>query len=199
MDILIVGGFLGSGKTSLIMPLLKGMTAQGLTCAVVENEIGEVGIDDALIEETGLQVTPLFGGCVCCQISGNLISAIHKIQDDISPDWVVVEMTGLALMDGIRDVFVQYGRAGIVVHTVSVVDLSRWVHLRGALAIVFDRQVAGADLVLLNKTDVREADAGIVEEILTLAPGAKVLSLSADTKTEAKLWPLLSPYFKHEN
>ncbi len=188
MDILIVGGFLGSGKTSLISLLVRGLVNTGKTCAIVENEIGEVGIDDALIRETGLAVTPLFGGCVCCQISGDLLTAIHRIQDELAPDWVVVEMTGLALLDSIRDLFQQYGRHDIRVHTLSVVDMSRWQYLVGILSTVFNHQISGADVILINKTDVAEPNDETYSMIREQAPNAIISKLDEAIKQPDALW-----------
>ncbi|MDR1204291.1 MAG: cobalamin biosynthesis protein P47K [Peptococcaceae bacterium] len=199
MDILIMGGFLGSGKTTIIKQLIRGLVNDGKTCAVIENEIGDVGIDDVLIGEAGLTVTPLFGGCVCCQITGDLMTAVHRIQDEISPDWVVVEMTGLALMDSIRDTFEEYGGPGFKIHTVSVVDMSRWIHLMGALAVVFDNQVEGADVVFLNKTDVAAPVPETYEIIGQKAPGAVISCLDAAKKEPGPLWAeLLRCIGEHE-
>lgn len=191
MDILIIGGFLGSGKTTLVKSLIRGLVDDGKTCAIIENEIGEVGIDDAIIEEAGLQVTPLFGGCVCCQISGNLISAIDKIEEEVGPDWVIVEMTGLALMDSIRDTFERYGKADARIHTLSIADLSRWKHLVGALSMVFDRQVEGADVIWLNKTDIAAPTEDTYRVLQEKAPDAIIAELDEASKQPDALWMLL--------
>jgi G3E family GTPase len=188
MEILIMGGFLGSGKTTIIKQLIRGLVNDGKTCAVVENEIGDVGIDDILIGEAGMEVTPLFGGCVCCQITGDLMAAVRRIENEIAPDWVVVEMTGLALMDSIRDAFKEYGRPSLKIHTASVVDMSRWKHLMGALAIVFDGQVEGADVVFLNKTDIAPPTSETYEIIGRKAPGAVICRLDAAKKEPDELW-----------
>ncbi len=191
MDILILGGFLGSGKTSIIRLLIRGLVNAGKTCAIIENEIGEVGIDDALIDEAGLSVTPLFGGCVCCQISGSLLAAIDQIKEEIAPDWVIIEMTGLAMMDSIKDLFDKYSQPDITTHTVSLVDMSRWKYLLTALSIVFDRQIAGADIVLLNKTDIMPPTDEVLQIIADKAPGALIRSLDDADKQPDQLWQLL--------
>ena len=68
--------------------------------AIIENEIGEAGVDDKLLSDGGFQVRPLFGGCVCCQITGDLVTAVEEIRKDLDPDWLIVEMTGLAVPAG---------------------------------------------------------------------------------------------------
>ena len=192
MEILLCGGFLGSGKTTLINRLLHGMTDRGLTAAVVENEAGQEGIDSALVGGGALRVTPLFGGCVCCQISGALLEAIHQIEDELAPDWAVVEMTGLALMDGIRDTFRQYGRPGLKLHTLSVVDMARWPKLVRGMEPVVRRQLAGADVVAVNKVDLCPATPEALTQIAAFAPGAAVVQMSAAGLEPAAAWDLIS-------
>lgn len=188
MDILLCGGFLGSGKTTLINKLLRGMTAQGLTVAVVENEAGQEGVDAALVAAGGIRVTPLFGGCVCCQISGELLSAVQRIEEALSPDWVVVEMSGLALMDGIRDTFRRYGRPGLALHTLSVADMARWPKLLRAMEPVVRRQLAGADVVAVNKVDLVSADPAALDQMAALAPGAVLVPMSAAGAEPERVW-----------
>ena len=191
VNILLCGGFLGSGKTTLINRLLRGMTACGLTAAVVENEAGQEGIDSALVGDGSIKVTPLFGGCVCCQISGALLEAVQTIEDEIRPDWVVVEMTGLALMDGIRDTFRQYGRPSLALHTLTVVDMARWAKLIRGMEPVIRRQITGADVVAVNKTDLCPVTPEALAQIEGYAPGAAVVSLSAAGLDPAGAWTLI--------
>lgn len=196
MQVLLFGGFLGSGKTTVINRLLRDMTSAGLTAAVVENELGDVGIDDALVSQTGVQVTPLFGGCVCCQIAGDLLTAVGKIQEQVHPDFLVVEMTGLAMMDGIRDVFARYGKPELALHTISVVDMARWPKLLRAMEPLVRRQLSGAELVLVNKADAVSAKAEELEQISALAGGAPCRILSARAAEDGTVWHLLQEVLK---
>ena len=188
VNILLCGGFLGAGKTTLINKLLRGMTARGLTVAVVENEAGQEGIDTALVEAGGIRVTPLFGGCVCCQISGEMLTAVQRIEDELAPDWVVVEMSGLALMDGIRDTFRRYGRPSLVLHTLAVADMARWPKLLRAMEPVIRRQLAGAGVVAVNKVDLAPPGAGELAQVAELAPGAVLVPLSAAGAEPVQVW-----------
>jgi G3E family GTPase len=192
MKIIIFGGFLGSGKTTVIRRLIKGLVAAGRTCAIIENEIGQEGIDDALLREAKVEITPLFGGCVCCQISGSLIEAVARIQEQVSPDYIIVEMTGLAMIDGIRDLFEKYGRPDVEIRTVCVVDMARWKYLVTALAHIFDHQVAGSDVVLLNKVDVAAPTDRTFETLREKAPLARIVVLDEAMSDPGALWAKLA-------
>jgi len=189
LNILIIGGFLGSGKTTLLRGILKSMTASGQTVAVIENEIGEVGIDDQLISEGSVQVTPLFGGCVCCQISGNLLNAVLQIKREVAPDWLVIEATGLAFLTGIRSLFERYGDPELVTYGVCVIDISRWARLLRASPALMESQIEGSDIVVVNKVDVKSPEDNELEEIRSFAPeNVKVIFSSGRDKTDSSTW-----------
>jgi G3E family GTPase len=153
MRILLVGGFLGSGKTSTILQVARQLTAAGETVAIIENEIGEAGIDDQLLADSGLTVKPLFGGCVCCQITGDLLQAIGEIETALAPGWLIVEMTGMAVPRTTASLVRKYcpGRACKVI---TLVDGGRWFELREALEPLVIAQLEGSDLIIVNKTDI---------------------------------------------
>ena len=195
MNVLIIGGFLGSGKTTVVRSLIRQMVARGSKCAIIENEIGEVGIDDALVGEAGLEVTQLFGGCVCCTISGNLVAAVKRIEDEVDPDWVIVEMTGLALMADMKKLFGYYPGEGLGVFTVSVVDVSRWKILTGPLVQVFDAQVEGADVVLLNKVDVAAPGREVYDGIRERCETEHIIECSEQILAQGTMWATLLDAF----
>ena len=84
MQIIILGGFLGSGKTSVLLQLAKRLTAQTPgkenRIAIIENEIGDIGVDDQTLGGSGgYDVQSLFSGCVCCTLTGELLTSIQKL------------------------------------------------------------------------------------------------------------------------
>jgi hypothetical protein len=83
LETIIVGGFLGSGKTSVVLQLAKYLTGGGtdrkVKLVIIENEIGETGIDDKVLSGAGYEVQSLFSGCVCCTLTGELVSSFRKI------------------------------------------------------------------------------------------------------------------------
>lgn len=94
--LVLVTGFLGSGKTSLIMGVAEAARAAGRSVAIVVNEIGEVGIDDQLLRRLDLDVWELTNGCICCSLSGDLVETLHMLDRDHEPDLVIVEASGAA-------------------------------------------------------------------------------------------------------
>ena len=154
MKILLVGGFLGSGKTSFILQLAHYMVEKmGIAnIAVLENEIGELSIDDKLIKGSGFEVRSLFAGCVCCSMAGELPVTIHAIEEEIHPEWLLMEATGLAFPDSIRD-NIEFS-LGITCRICCLADAKRWDRIIQAMNELVSDQIASADIVLINKIDL---------------------------------------------
>src|SRR5947209_14888101 len=92
----ILTGFLGSGKTTLLNHILRANP--GLRIAIIVNELGEIGIDGGLIEETSADdVVELTAGCICCTIRGDLLMGLQRIlKRDEPPEYLIIETTGIA-------------------------------------------------------------------------------------------------------
>lgn len=159
MKFLIVGGFLGSGKTSFILHLAKHLVQERgfKKVAILENEIGEVGIDDALLRGSGYEVKGLFSGCVCCTMAGELLVNVRMLQRDLDPDWIIMEATGVAMPDTIKASL--RDRLDIQAQVVCLADAGRWSKLVRAMAHIVTMQLQGADVVLINKMDLVDAEA----------------------------------------
>ena len=181
MKILLFGGFLGSGKTTTILQVAKQITEiRGETAAIIENEIGEAGVDDQLLLSTGLQIRPLFGGCVCCQITGDLVAAVNEIQHAINPDWLIIEMTGLAVPGNVVSQISQYCTDQACFKTVTVVDGARWADLKEVLEPLVVEQVKKSDLIIINKIDVAAQNVpAIIEDVQSIVGQAPILAASA--------------------
>ena len=187
METIIFGGFLGSGKTTLIQSIARAMVDEGNKVAIVENEIGEVGIDQKLVGGKGVSVTPLFGGCVCCQISGDLMEAIHDIHSEIQPDYLIVEMTGLARTTDMKQVFLRYGDRDVPLRAVAVVDCVRFLKLCEISPELMESQLAGADAVLMNKVDRTEVTPALREKVASLTRAPMLLVSGKDDGGE-RIW-----------
>ena len=97
MKLYVVGGFFGSGKTTLILRLARWLCLEKKQrLVIVQNEIGKIGIDDQLLKSAGLDVSPLLGGCICCDMQTGLVSALRKIAEEDRADAVILEASGMA-------------------------------------------------------------------------------------------------------
>lgn len=179
----VLTGYLGSGKTTLLKALLKRPELAGT--AVIVNEFGEVGLDDALIEAVEEDTVLLPSGCVCCAVRGDLINALVKLHQDMMRDAipdlqrVVLETTGLAdpapiaqTLINDRDLFRIYRLDGIVTTVDARHGLDQLDH-----TLESARQIAMADRVVLTKTDLVGPD--VVDRVMTrvgtLNPAAAIL------------------------
>ncbi|HSF10798.1 MAG TPA: GTP-binding protein [Nitrospirales bacterium] len=176
---LVVSGFLGAGKTTLVKHLIADAQRQGLKLAVISNEFGELGIDRALLqEEGGPGYVELEGGCVCCQLSGELLNTLQNLWETIRPDRVVVETSGVALpfetlLTFWREPVTEWVGESLAVVVVNAEQVAQGRDLEGT----FEQQVSSADLLVFNKVDLVPADSiGRLENLLQdMAPGAPVI------------------------
>jgi G3E family GTPase len=175
----VITGFLGSGKTTLLSRLLPSPAFAN--CAVLINELGEVGLDHHLLEHIDQETILLQNGCICCSIRSDLRDALiqlHERRDArlLCFDRVIVETTGLAdpapaLNTVVADpVLRHHYRLGNVVATVDAVNGPR--HLRDNHEA--RRQIAIADRLVITKADLVEAG-----ELMTLRGALAQLNASA--------------------
>ncbi|MDD3718979.1 MAG: GTP-binding protein [Actinomycetota bacterium] len=182
MRLMIVSGFLGSGKTTFLLGLVGRLTsASGREFVILENEVGEIGVDGVLLEREGLQVRELYSGCVCCQLAGDLVVTLREIGTALNPDCVILEASGLARVESILETLDKYCRELDAVMVITLADLERHeLYLEEAMPFVVN-QVKHADLVVLNKTDSGEDGliAALESRLAELNPEAEVVKASA--------------------
>ena len=147
----IVGGFLGSGKTTLLRRLLEQGTGERV--AVVVNEFGEIGIDGLVVGGLGYgeRMVELSSGCICCQLDTvHFEIALDELCEDVKPDRIVIETSGVADPGTLSDRLAGLGRPlGSVITVVDTVNLG---HVLGEP--VGRGQVAAADFLVLSKLDL---------------------------------------------
>lgn len=166
IPVTVLTGFLGSGKTTLLNKILS--ENHGKKIAVIENEFGEVGVDNELVIGADEEIFEMNNGCICCTVRGDLIRILDQLlkrKDKL--DHIIVETTGMAnpapvaqtfwVDDDIKDA---YALDAIV----TIVDAKHvWQHIDESTEC--KEQIAFADVILLNKTDlVSEEDLNKLEK-----------------------------------
>lgn len=155
MDMIIIAGFLGSGKTTLILNTVGQITERtGKKVAMIVNDFGNIGIDGKVMEKYGLKVQELPRGCICCTLGPSFLDTVRVIHDKFQPDLVIVEPSGIADPDAILATMEHYqGRPLGKISTVILLDAVRFPILVQAMKIPMEKQLHAADLVLLTKSD----------------------------------------------
>ncbi len=182
MKLIVITGFLGSGKTTFLLGLVKYLLREdGLDCVILENEVGEISIDGAYLEKQGLRVRELFSGCVCCQLAGDLVVTLRDIEAALDPDCVLLEASGLARVERILGTLDRYCPELEAPLVVSLADVERpELYLEEPMPFVVN-QLKHADLAILNKTD--SGDGGLIAtleaRLREMNPRAEVLGVSA--------------------
>ncbi len=175
---LVVSGFLGSGKTTLVRRLLDHAARSGIRVALVSNELGELGIDRALLGQGDEAYVELEGGCVCCELSDDLLDTLQMLKEKVDPDRIVVETSGVALpfdtqLNFWREPISRWVGDDMAVVVVNAEQVAESRDLSGT----FEDQVTSADLLILNKVDLVSEDAlaGIEARIRELEDEAPIL------------------------
>ena len=155
IPVLVLTGFLGSGKTTLINRILS--ERHGKRLAVIENEFGEVGVDNDLVVGAEEEIFEMNNGCLCCTVRGDLIRILTNLAKRKSPpEMVLIETTGLADPGPVAQTFFmddEVHKNYVLQGIVTVVDAFHITpHLDQSPEAA--RQVAFADLLLINKVDL---------------------------------------------
>ncbi|RAP27251.1 hypothetical protein C2W64_01083 [Brevibacillus laterosporus] len=130
-DVYILTGYLGSGKTTLLQQLLAYLRDQSSNVVVMMNEMGEEDVDGEQLEGFGFPVKKMLNGCICCSIRGELTDNLKEIMQNIKPEHLIIETTGVAdpieVVDAMThpELYDKMNLKGII----SVVDASRYLEL----------------------------------------------------------------------
>jgi G3E family GTPase len=178
VPVVLVSGFLGSGKTTLVRHLLADARRRGVRVAVISNELGELGIDAALLGSAPDAAVELAGGCICCRLSDAFLETLEDLHLRVKPDRVIVETSGVALpyetqLQLWREPVSRWIGDDVAVVVVSAEQLASEI----AGDDLFAQQVSSADLLVLNQLDrVAASEVPALEARLrALEPEAPIL------------------------
>lgn len=178
IPVTVLTGFLGSGKTTLLNRILK--ENHGKRIAVIENEFGEIGIDQDLVIRENEEIIEMNNGCICCTVRGDLIRIVKKlIALEVPPEYILIETTGLADPSPVAQTFITDKDICGKVVLDSIIALVDAKHVSEQIKNTPEAkdQIAFADVIIINKTDIVSA-----EEL------QKVKKLVSDINSFAKVY-----------
>ena len=155
----IISGVLGAGKTTLINRILDDVMKTDKV-ALVENEFGEIGVDGHRLAESGVALREISGGCICCTLFGNFVSAAKKLISQIRPDRMIVEPTGVGKLTDVLKAVEAVGKVeSISINmVVTVVDPLRYDLYTKMFGDFFKDQVQMAKTIFLSRTQLAEEE-----------------------------------------
>ena len=191
----IFSGFLGAGKTTLIKKLITEAFA-GQQVVLIENEFGEIGIDGGFLKESGIQITELNAGCICCSLVGDFRTALQQVVEQYHPDRIVIEPSGVGkLSDVTRAV------EGVAEHLdvqlnsfVTVADVNKVKMYMKNFGEFYDDQISHASCILLSRTQTasEEKIAAAVAMLREKNPTATIVTTAWDHLTGEQILKAMS-------
>lgn len=150
----IFSGFLGAGKTTLIKKLIQeAFTGEKLV--LIENEFGEIGIDGGFLKDSGINITEMNSGCICCSLVGDFGTALQEVLDKYSPDRIIIEPSGVGkLSDVIKAVSgVMEQNDNVVMNSyVTVADATKCKMYMKNFGEFYNNQIESAKTIVLSRT-----------------------------------------------
>ena len=152
----IISGFLGAGKTTLIKKLLAGGAFGDEKLVLLENEYGEVGVDGAFMKNSGIEITELNSGCICCTLAGDFHDALIEMIDKYHPDRVIIEPSGVGKLSEVRNVIAGLAREIDVTleACATVADVNRCRTYARNFGEFFLDQIQSAECIILSRTQM---------------------------------------------
>lgn len=181
MDILVIAGFLGSGKTTLLQSIAKEFAQDSSRkMAIIENEVGKVGIDGAFLKEEGLTVKELYSGCICCTMRIDLINTLLELEREYAPDLVILEPSGVAGPKQVLQSLNGYGGEINSKKILTIIDALRFQAIMDKSIPLANDGIEIADIAVINKIDQigKPEIEKITAHIASLQPHAKIIPVS---------------------
>ena len=149
----IFSGFLGAGKTTLIKKMIAE-SYKGQKLVLIENEFGEIGIDGGFLQDSGINITEMNSGCICCSLVGDFGKALTKVIAEYHPDRILIEPSGVGkLSDVIAAVSKVTGDDVTLGYTVAVADAGKVKVYMKNFGEFYNNQIETASTIILSRTD----------------------------------------------
>ena len=149
----IFSGFLGAGKTTLIKKMIAE-SYKGQKLVLIENEFGEIGIDGGFLQDSGINITEMNSGCICCSLVGDFGKALKKVIAEYHPDRILIEPSGVGkLSDVIAAVSKVMNDEVTLGYTVAVTDAGKVKVYMKNFGEFYNNQIETASTIILSRTD----------------------------------------------
>ena len=146
----VFSGFLGAGKTTLIKKLIAdGYNNQKIV--LIENEFGDIGIDGGFLKESGIEITEMNSGCICCSLVGDFGTALKEVIDTYHPDRILIEPSGVGKLSDVVAA-IERVEGCEVCGTVTVIDASKCKIYLKNFAEFYENQIKYAGTIILSRT-----------------------------------------------
>ncbi len=164
----IISGFLGAGKTTLIRKLLKEALA-GTKVVLIENEFGEIGIDGGFLKESGIEITEMNSGCICCSLVGDFETSLKQVMEQYSPERILIEPSGVGKLSDVMRAIQNIADTDENMElnsAVTVVDVTKAKVYIKNFGEFFVNQIENAGTIILTRCD--KADQSKIETAVEL-------------------------------
>ncbi len=149
----IISGFLGAGKTTFIKKMLEDVF-QGEKIVLIENEFGEIGIDGGFLKDSGIEISEMNSGCICCSLVGDFGKNLREVIEKFHPDRILIEPSGVGklsdVMKSIEDV--EQEQDVKLNGRITVVNTLKAIKQMKAFGEFFNNQIEYATVVVLSRT-----------------------------------------------
>ena len=148
----IISGFLGAGKTTLIKKLLAD-AFPGEKIVLIENEFGDISIDGGFLKESGVQITEMASGCICCTLVGDFSKALREVYDQFHPDRVLIEPSGVGKLSDVIVAVKGVDAPDMELNSyVTVADATKVRVYMKNFGEFYNNQIASAGTIVLSRT-----------------------------------------------
>ena len=179
----IISGFLGAGKTTFIKKMIDEVYT-GEKLVLIENEFGEVGIDGGFLKDSGIEISEMNSGCICCSLVGDFAKNLQEVLDKFSPDRILIEPSGVGkLSDVMASVIDLEKMHDVKVNAlVTVVNALKASKQMKAFGEFFNNQIEYATTVVLSRSQKASPEQleFCVKQIQTLNPKAAIITTPWD-------------------
>lgn len=154
----VFSGFLGAGKTTLIKKLIKE-AYRGEKLVLIENEFGEIGVDGGFMKEAGITVNELNSGCICCSLVGDFAEALKKVADELKPDRILIEPSGVGKLSDVVRAVERADLADAKINSLTaVVDANKCKVYMKNFGEFFNDQIESAACIVFSHVDVASSE-----------------------------------------